>query len=248
MKMEQDTHPTDLLAAYALGVLDLAELDQVKTHLESCRVCQEELAAQEAVTNMLSISVPQAEPPEGLRQRLMAEVRRPLVTAETAVEGRWWQQVGQSLRRFMAVPGRRPAAVILILVISNVLLFVRLQQIESQLLANEQTITLSGTDTAPEADGIMLIREGDSTGTLLVNGLPDLGPEQQYQLWLVKDEIRLSGAVFSATEEGFTLVQVTAPEPLVAYSRFGITIEPTGGSPGPTGPGVLRSSSPETSN
>jgi anti-sigma-K factor RskA len=37
------------------------------------------------------------------------------------------------------------------------------------------------------------------------------------------------------------MVQVVAPQPLDTYSALGITIEPAGGSPAPTGPKVLGS-------
>jgi anti-sigma-K factor RskA len=147
----------------------------------------------------------------------------------------------------MTLPAWRPVVVglILLLVVSNIYFLYRLQQIEEQPLPDQQTIRLGGTDAAPEANGIILVREDDPTGTLVVDGLPDLGPEQQYQLWLVRDEIRVSGAVFSVAEEGFTSIMVSAPEALPLYTRFGITIEPAGGSPGPTGDGVLRYSGPE---
>jgi anti-sigma-K factor RskA len=144
MKMEQNAHPTDLLPAYALDILEAAEQAEVEAHLESCPECRAEVAAYRNVSNLLA--------------------------------------------------------------------------------------------------GVLLIREGEPTGTLIVHGLPWLEPERQYQLWLVNDDGRVSGAVFSVEAEGFTSVEVSAPEPLPSYYRFGITIEPAGGSPGPTGDGVLRSS------
>ncbi len=91
----------------------------------------------------------------------------------------------------------------------------------------------------------MLVRAGETTGTLVVNGLPVLGAEHQYQLWLVKDEVRVSGAVFSVAEEGITSIPIVAPEDLTLYTRCGITIEPAGGSPEPTGDGVLGWAVPE---
>jgi anti-sigma-K factor RskA len=60
-------------------------------------------------------------------------------------------------------------------------------------------------------------------------------------LWLIQDGQRTSGGVFSVSDEGYGSLWISSPEPLATYSAFGITIEPAGGSPGPTGDKVLGS-------
>ncbi len=241
--MEQNAHPTDLLPAYALDILDSAERAEVEAHLESCPECRAEVAAYRNVSNLLAVAVPQLEPADGTRRRLLEETRRESTTAEEAGNGRWWQSPGRAIDRLLGSSVWRPvlAGLILLLVISNIYFIYRLQQSGERPPEGEQTINLGGTDAAPEADGVLLIREGEPTGTLIVHGLPWLEPERQYQLWLVNDDGRVSGAVFSVEAEGLTSIEVSAPEPLPSYYRFGITIEPAGGSPGPTGDGVLRS-------
>lgn len=248
MNMENNAHPTDLLPAYALEILDPDEQATVEAHLGTCPDCQAELATLIEVTDLLALAVPQLVTRDGLREQVLDEVRGVPDATNKVDEENWLQRAGRAFVRIWALSIWRPvvAGLILLLLISNVYLLFRLQQVENQPPSGEQTINLGGTDAAPDASGIMLIRQGEPTGTLVVNGLPDLGPEQQYQLWLVRDGVRESGAVFSVTEEGFTPVLVTGQEALPTYTRFGITIEPTGGSPGPTGDGVLRSSVPET--
>ena len=66
-----------------------------------------------------------------------------------------------------------------------------------------------------------------------------LDDAQQYQLWLIRDGERTSGGVFSVSQSGYTAMQVYSREPLASFDAFGITIEPYGGSPGPTGDKVL---------
>jgi anti-sigma-K factor RskA len=104
-----------------------------------------------------------------------------------------------------------------------------------------QTIPLAGTETAPQATGLIVISADGEHGTLVADGLATLGQDQQYQLWLIKDGERTSGGVFSVNQEGYGSLWVESPQPLSSYSAFGITIEPAGGSPGPTGNKVLGS-------
>ena len=75
--------------------------------------------------------------------------------------------------------------------------------------------------------------------TLSITDLPKLPADKQYQLWLIQDGQRDSGAVFSVDTNGSAQVNIDAKRPLTEYRAFGITIEPAGGSPGPTGERVL---------
>jgi anti-sigma-K factor RskA len=95
------------------------------------------------------------------------------------------------------------------------------------------------TDAAPDATGLIALSKDGEYGTLMVDHLPPLGKDQQYQLWLIKDGKRTSGGVFSVNWDGYGSLWVNSPERLADYTAFGITVEPTGGSPGPTGAKVL---------
>jgi anti-sigma-K factor RskA len=92
---------------------------------------------------------------------------------------------------------------------------------------------------APEATGLLVISVDGEHGTLVVDGLASLEPSWQYQLWLIQDGQRTSGGVFSVSHEGYGSLWISSPQPLSSYSAFGVTIEPEGGSPGPTGDKVL---------
>ncbi len=85
---------------------------------------------------------------------------------------------------------------------------------------------------------LVISRDGDH-GTLVVDGLSALDPAQQYQLWLIRNGKRTSGGVFSVDQQGYGSLWVKSQAPLISYTSFGITIEPAGGSPGPTGKKVL---------
>jgi anti-sigma-K factor RskA len=138
-------------------------------------------------------------------------------------------------------PSWQPVALLLlvILAIGNIILWQRLLR-EPTLPG--RPVALMGTEVAPEARGTILISEGGRNGTLVVEGLPPLDAAQQYQLWLIDDGARDNGGVFSVNADGYSSMTLTAPQALDAYSAFGITIEPAGGSPGPTGAKVMGSS------
>jgi anti-sigma-K factor RskA len=106
-----------------------------------------------------------------------------------------------------------------------------------------QVVAMLGTEVAPAATGMLVISEDGEYGTLVVDGLPALDPAHQYQLWLIRDGQRTSGGLFSVNPEGYGSLWVSSPEPLSSYPAFGITVEPVGGSTGPTGEKVLGTGS-----
>ncbi len=98
---------------------------------------------------------------------------------------------------------------------------------------------MTGTTHDPGATGMLVISQDGNLGTLIVDNLPALDSTHQYQLWLIQDNQRASGGVFSVSQDGYGALMVHSTVPLITYSSFGITIEPTGGSPGPTGEKVM---------
>ena len=86
---------------------------------------------------------------------------------------------------------------------------------------------------------MLVISSDGEHGTLVVDGLPPLDASQQYQLWLIQDGQRTSGGIFSVDGEGYGSLWITSPKPLISYQAVGITVEPAGGSPAPTGERVL---------
>ena len=80
----------DRVALYVLGGMRADEVARFREHLESCRVCHCELADLEPVAADLLLGAPDAEPPIGLRDRVLARVRskEPTLVPES---GRVWQ-------------------------------------------------------------------------------------------------------------------------------------------------------------
>ena len=67
-------HVDELLALYALGGLEAAELKAVTEHLAICPTCQAEAQRQAALVSTLAASVPPRAPDPRLRAQMLARV------------------------------------------------------------------------------------------------------------------------------------------------------------------------------
>lgn len=240
-----DPHPIrDLLPGYSLGILDEEERNGVREHLAVCAACRAELASFREVAGRLAAAAPPRDLPAGLEARIMRAVRDK--SAGDDGTGPWGparQPARQPARRrgwpWPALTGIA-AAVALVLGAGNLLQW-------SGVLAPTargapprlSTAVLSGTSNAPEAYGTIVLDPKDNKGVLAVNGLPALDPGRQYQLWLIRDGQRRSAGVFSPDAEGYGALLLTVPVDFRDFQSFGVSIEPRGGSPSPTGPRVL---------
>lgn len=239
----------DLIPAYALNSLDSAEAEFVDRHLADCASCREELTAYQAVVDMLPLAVPDAEPSPQLKDRLMAKAKETpaasVVQGEASVSARDREPLQPRLvaviQNLLKGPRWQPVALLFViaLVVSNIWLWRQVTGSGSG-SSSWRRVTLTGSEAAPEARGIIYISSDGRHGTLVVDGLPQLSQEQQYQLWLIQDGQRASGAVFSVNEDGYRGLQIEAAQPLREFEAFGVTVEPAGGSPGPTGERVLE--------
>ena len=255
----------DLIPAYALDCLEPDEKLQVDRHLASCSECQVELRAYLETVSGLALTVPQVKPPARLKRDILSRVQP--VQARPG----FWEQLQGWWRGLSPAWGMAGVALVLVLIAGNIIFALQVQslaannthlgqQVQSlaannallgqqvQALAHPtpaasefQMVAMAGTAKQPGASGLMVISPDGADGTLTVDGLTVLPVEKQYQLWLVKDGKRTNGGVFSVDEKGYAAVVIHAPLPLSSYTTFGITIEPAGGSPGPTGDKVLGS-------
>ena len=75
------------VAAYALGALDPARVEDLERHLADCRRCQEELRWLAPAVQALPEAVESQAPPPELKQRLMAEVRADAAAEERRARG-----------------------------------------------------------------------------------------------------------------------------------------------------------------
>ena len=231
-------HVTELIPAYALGCLDEDEAEQVERHLAVCDSCRAEAESYRLVSEQIALAGPLVTPPAELRTRLMARIAPapdPEPVPRPSPGPSLWQQLVTFTQQI--APVWTPVSLLLIagLLIANVALW----RAQSAVAPGLTSVEMTGTDQAPTARGVLSVA-GDA-GVLVVSNLPPLDASQQYQLWLIQDGQRIDGGVFSVDPWGCGQLQIAAPQPILDYSAFGITVEPAGGSPGPTGAKVLGS-------
>ncbi len=231
-------HVTEDIPAYALGILEETEREAVSLHLESCPACKDEMRSYQAVVDQLPLAVPQRTPPTRLRAGILQAA---VVQAEASRKKR------PSLLAWFTRP-LNPLVGLVGLVLIVILAAFNIYQWQQARQAPGQSYTFSDfhlvamqppESVGKNASGVLLINKQGTLGTLVVNGLTTLDPAQQYQLWLIKDGVRTSGGVFSVFGSGYGYLYIRSPQPLGSYTSFGVTIEPKGGSPGPTGEKVL---------
>lgn len=247
----------DLLPAYALDAADEAEARLVREHVPKCLACRRELAAYRATADALALAVPSAAPSARLRERVLAA---------TGAAPRRRARSFDWLRRWLAPGGMlirlSPAIALLALVVAlgSTYQTARLQaQLERQLAANQRLVAeigardrlvallgpgmvmreLSSTEEAPEAEAYVYYRPDSGSAYLLADHLPPLPDGRVYQLWLIRDGNRSSGGTFHREPDGKGRLAIESSEPFAVYQALGVTIEPAGGSSGPTGPRVL---------
>lgn len=226
-------HPTDLLPALALGCLQGSERQAVRRHVGHCEDCRRQLADFQEVTRQLAFGAPFQSPPDRLQSRLMARIGR-----REGIAG-WINKMA------VAWPRLIPASILagLILVVSlgagNILLWQRMGRDDMRTLQHTRMVWLMAGGQASGAVGNLIVTSDEPRAMLVVNAMAPLAPGYQYQLWLIKDGRRTSGGVFSVSEQGRATLMVVADRPVEDFDAFGITVEPFGGSPGPTGKKVL---------
>lgn len=241
---------TDLLPAYALGALDEDERRQVEQALAADPDARALLAEYEAGTASLVALAPLRPAPEHLQADLKARLaaRRdvsPPVEIEPRRAPRWWLIAAAAL---VVVVGAGIAALLLLReedepppveTSGGEALYTELAGQDGALWYD-----VLPSDLDPDVSGALVVSPEGDRAVIRVEELPAITPDEVFQLWLVNAEgQRIDGGLFRQREDGTAYVEVPLAEPFEAYQRFGVSLEPAGGSPfpdQPTGPGVFR--------
>ncbi len=225
------------LAAYALRTLDAASAASLEEHLRSCPECRELLAGYEEVVAGYPLAIETQAPPDGSLDRLLERARHDAaeLPAIAAPPNPGWRM------RYLWTGFAAMAALLLVMLGWNV--WLQFNASNRSLVDSERiaiVLPLDGSASAESATGQLVMDAEWDDCALVASGLPPLGAESDYQLWFVRaDGSRESGAVFHPNARGQVTVDVDVPDNWRDFERVGVTEEPAGGSPGPTGPSVL---------
>lgn len=243
---DRDHAPEDV-AAFAIGALDPAATALIARRLAGCAACRALAEEYGTVVETIPFGLTPVEPPPAARDRLLAAARARPPRANSPVvvppTNRWrgrWQAVAAAAVVLVALgaawiwdaqdlarsdrPATDPVAVVAAL---------RDQP-------GVRRLPLAGSPAAPGSSAELLLAPSGATAGLVVDGLPPLPAGRSYQVWFVRpDQTRVSGGVFSVDAAGDATALVAVPAALDEFGRFGVTDEPAGGSPAPTGENVL---------
>jgi anti-sigma-K factor RskA len=249
----------DLAPEYVLGTLDEVTRARVLAHLSGCPACRAEVAAVSQTFDAIGRSVPDAEPPARLRDRIMAipaaESQRPGVAAAAPVGGTsllsialriaavavvgvsLWQW--SSARQEVSELRQRVAELQ-----SSDLLFAKVSLEEQVRTVTHQTQVLRASDLvtynlsaaplAPGAHARAYVSHKDGM-VFTAEGLPAVPAGKVYQLWVIVNAKPVSVGVFTPDASGRVHAVMDTPPISAMPGTVAVTLEPTGGLPQPSG-------------
>jgi anti-sigma-K factor RskA len=246
------------LELLALGVVAGEDCQPFRAHLASCAECSRHFAEAQGRLALFALAAPPQEPPTTAKQRLLekihATLERPSGSALVArPAARWWNTVWV------------PAAAVL--AVATILLWINDHRLDYQLRQMRQTeqtfqtqmqheqalvsffsaqdtqaVSLAPKPTVPK-DAWARVRYNSRLGMICYTGdLPAPPPNKEYQMWIVPmvGNPISAGAFMPASFSGGHMCMARMPSG-ISCKAFGVTIEPMGGMPHPTGPVVLAS-------
>lgn len=252
----------ELLPFYALDALSDEERKLVEEYLTEHPEARQQIRDMGRAASALPYGVAPVEPPRGVKEGLMARV-----TLDAEARAHRSREISPqpsrrafSFESFFRAFSLATAAIAIIWVIALNLQVSRLRSeitaLNERLVEQSQsldqiiqnlpqtnpviTVSLRGTDEQPQAQGQLIANPNDQSAVLVISGLPPLEPGRTYQVWLIGDA-PVSAGLLTVDQKGQSVLIITSEEAIGSFNSVGISIEPEGGSPQPTGAIVVLS-------
>lgn len=248
----------ELLQLIPVYVVDALE-DEERSQVEALLAMDEEARRLEAdyrqVQMILPLSVKSQQAPSEVKDRLFKQIHEDKIEPDTvgleSVPRKEKRKVIQHKRRYI-LPF---VAAFGIIIVGFALVLTNRDESESPYtvfreLYNQpytEKVYVSDSGQSP-TEGTLVIAEDGDKAVLRVEQVPVLEDNQVFQLWLVEPNEVNNGGTYLANERSELYIVVPNEYPINRYSRFGISIEPTGGSPlgnAPSGDRVFSVDIPE---
>ena len=223
----------DLIPAYALEALDPDEKRQVEALLKTDSEARDLLAEYQDITTNLILATPAKRAPahlqDDLRKRLAAN--RPAAVLPSVSQ--------RPTRRRISIWVPLLAAAAIITIVFGAIAYLNrnpAERLYNQIKAmpGYKIMPIPGADgTTPI--GEMIASPDGSQAVMRMTRLPALQSDRTFQLWLIDDSGAHSGGLFPFTQPDSTYyVVVPLAKNVLDYKAFGVSVEPTGGSPSPS--------------
>jgi anti-sigma-K factor RskA len=267
--MPTPTHDHDVFreqaALYAIGALEEAERAAFEAHAAGCAECTAEARSLLSVANTLSQTVPQYDPPPGLRDRVLKHVH-PAGSSMKAREARPPRALAPWLSAAAALAIAVGLGAYAVSLRSRVAglegqlreAMIRIDAGEQQMVASRQLVASLQTPiavlTAPDVKRFDLAGQAPAPQAsarafwsrargLVFTGsqLPPLPAGRIYQLWvLTAQPAPISAGLLMPDPNGFVTTSFDTPPTIPEPMAVALTQEPAGGVPAPTGAMYLR--------
>ena len=249
----------DLIPAFALGALDPDERAEFEAWLSRDAEAQRLLAEYRVIAEALVLTAPAREAPA----HLQADLRRRLAVVGGPQNVTLPRRQQMHRRRNPAVLRWLAVAAVLVLVLGVILFWSatrvqapcnpvvveantsgELAQLFDQLAgqASARRVAVTPGQGQNQLAGEMVIAPDGGQAVIQVWQLPALSSEKTFELWLIDDGGPRSGGIFRVENPaGPTYISLPLDKSADQYQGFGVSIEPSCGSPeaGTTGPRVF---------
>lgn len=233
--MSDDLHA--LAGLYALDALDEVETARFERHLAHCDACATEVAEFREAAHRMGAADPVAVP-AALRSRVLA--RTAATPQVRAVRAR------RSRRGPLAMVALgAAAALVAVTSLSVVLVRTRSDLAESRRLAAVLSDPDAAVVTHTGDSGVVarLVRSPDAaTLVVMLGDLPAVGSDRAYAVWLIGESGPQPMALLRPDGNGRAVALIDTD--VARFVGFGLTTEPAGGSPAPTGPLLVAGAVP----
>jgi len=231
----------DLLPAYIVGATTADEAELVKRLLPKCPDVAKELDTYAQISMGLTQQIDPVIPPASLRNKILEQASKPdIVQTDKPSTTTLYPKYGWGIA----------AALILVLLATNIYLFTQLDATNNQLdllqsrneeitnlLTNQQLQQIGLESTDEQNDNRIATLLWDTTENTLVLVSDQLAPldfSKTYQLWLIDGTTPVSAGLFQPNTENRALQSIDIDTLLTQYQAVAISIEPSSGSSSPT--------------
>jgi anti-sigma factor RsiW len=227
-----------LTGAYALGAVSGPEEQAFRRHLAECAACRQEVREFTETAARLAMAVAE-EPPDGLRERVLAALPAVRQLPPDAPAPR-------TTRRRLRLSHLALAACVAVAAVTTGVAIDARHRADVAARAEQRATELSAVTAAPDATFHTGPLKGGGTATVvsspglgrsavLFHDLPDLPDSRVYELWYRRAGTMFPAGLLPGRPAGTALLDGTP----TGADAVGITAEPPGGSPTPTGPPLL---------